>query len=259
MIANNIMDLYTKYERNIQINRSNSKVVADKYSVKCVYDDGRSGFIGYFALEDMSIDELIKREVDYFTQIDQEFEWKVYGTDSPSNIGERLIAHGFVQEPTESFLVLNINNYQPNLKTSPNIECKLVTSEQMFRDAFAIQNSEFPLNVDQHVESHWPLYSKEEDCSIYVIYAHGQPVASAQVDFTPSSIFAGLWAGTTLKAFRGNGYYQILLNYRINEAKLRGCQYMTIDALETSRPIVEKHGFEFITTTTPYIFTPTNH
>jgi len=31
---------------------------------------------------------------------------------------------------------------------------------------------------------------------------------------------------------------------------------MAIDALPTSRPIVEKQGFEFITSITPYIYRP---
>lgn len=98
--------------------------------------------------------------------------------------------------------------------------------------------------------------SIEELIESEVVYLQDKPVASARINFTLDSIFAGIWAGTTLKEYRGKGYYQILLNYRIDEAKQRGLQYVAIDALPTSRPIVEKHGFEFITSITPYIYRP---
>ncbi|MFC5079754.1 hypothetical protein ACFPCW_18830 [Vibrio thalassae] len=46
-----------------------------------------------------------------------------------------------------------------------------------------------------------------------------------------------------MKAFRGKGFYSQLLNKRIAEAKSRGMKYLTIDASDMSKPIVEKRGF----------------
>lgn len=256
MCGNHIMYLYEKYERKVQLKGLNVQRVADENIIKYIYKGSRPALIYYFKPVSLSIEELIENEVAYFTNINQPFEWKVYGTDLPKDIGKKLLAQGFVKEETESLLVCDIRNYQINLTTPDEVACKKATSKQMFRAYLDIQSTEFPLDIDEQVDQHWEKYKNDKNCSIYVVYLQDRPVASARINFTPDSIFAGIWAGTTLKEHRGKGYYQILLNYRIDEAKQRGLQYMAIDALPTSRPIVEKHGFEFITSITPYIYRP---
>ena len=93
-----------------------------------------------------------------------------------------------------------------------------------------------------------------KEISIYVIYENSRPVSSSWIVHNGSSPFAGIWGGSTLKEYRGKGYYQALLHKRINDAKKRGKEYLTIDASDKSRPIVEKHGFELVDKTTPYIY-----
>ncbi len=66
-----------------------------------------------------------------------------------------------------------------------------------------------------------------DSVSIYVVYVDDQPVTSAWIIFNGSSPFAGIWGGSTIEAFRGNGYYSLLLNKRIEEAKSRGVKYLT--------------------------------
>jgi len=41
---------------------------------------------------------------------------------------------------------------------------------------------------------------------------------------------------------------------RAQEAIARECKYLTIDALPSSRPIVERLGFELLSMTIPYEF-----
>ncbi|MFB9135277.1 GNAT family N-acetyltransferase [Vibrio olivae] len=91
-----------------------------------------------------------------------------------------------------------------------------------------------------------------DSVSIYVVYVNGQPVTSAWLTFNGNSPFAGIWGGSTIKEFRGNGYYSLLLNKRISEAKLKGVKYLIIDASDMSKPIVSKRGFEVVATTTGY-------
>jgi hypothetical protein len=46
------------------------------------------------------------------------------------------------------------------------------------------------------------------------------------------------------------------LQQRIHDAKSRGKRYLTIDASDMSQPIVAKSGFQFITHTRGYRFSP---
>jgi len=52
--------------------------------------------------------------------------------------------------------------------------------------------------------------------------------------------------------FRNQGLYTALLAVRAREARDKGYRFLTVDASEMSRPILEKHGFVKIATTVPY-------
>jgi GNAT superfamily N-acetyltransferase len=60
--------------------------------------------------------------------------------------------------------------------------------------------------------------------------------------------FVGLYGGGTDPAWRGRGVYRALVAARSAEAKARGYRYLFVDARETSRPILERLGFEALAT-----------
>lgn len=253
MNVEKIMALYAETERKKLSVPSSTKIATDELII--IVPEQGDGFIAYFDVDKKRIDALIDEQVAFFTSKNRGFEWKVYATDTPNDIGERLIKKGFVADVTESFMVREISHYRASLALPNGIRCEKATTQAMFKDAARIQATEFPMNVDEWVARFWQANKESPNkTSIYVICNNDMAVSSARVDFTDDSPFAGLWGGTTIEAYRGRGYYQMLLNYRIDEAKKRGRRYMTIDALETSRPIVAKHGFELVTKTTPYLW-----
>jgi GNAT superfamily N-acetyltransferase len=79
--------------------------------------------------------------------------------------------------------------------------------------------------------------------ALYVAYVDGRPVASGRAEFLPERSFAGLWGGGTISEYRGRGLYRALVRARTEEARRRGYRYLRIDALETSRPILQRLGF----------------
>ena len=85
----------------------------------------------------------------------------------------------------------------------------------------------------------------------YVAYDGAAPVSCARATFHEGSRFAGLWSGCTLAEHRGRGLYRALVAARAQDAAQRGFDYLTVDALPTSRPILERVGFERVSTTWP--------
>jgi GNAT superfamily N-acetyltransferase len=81
--------------------------------------------------------------------------------------------------------------------------------------------------------------------SLYVIDVDGRPASAGWTYFTEGH-FAGLWGGSTVAEHRGRGLYTALLAVRVQEARARGYRYLTIDAGDMSRPIVERHGFRLL-------------
>ena len=84
-----------------------------------------------------------------------------------------------------------------------------------------------------------------------VIGMGDQPASAAWTIFQSSAPGAGLYGGATLPQFRGRGHYTRLLAVRAQEALTRGVTMLSVDASPMSRPILEKHGFQYLATTTP--------
>ena len=73
------------------------------------------------------------------------------------------------------------------------------------------------------------------------------------MDLDPGVDFAGLFGGVTLPEFRGRGLYKATVARRAELARERGYRWLYVDALPTSRPILERLGFVKLTTTRPYV------
>ncbi len=93
--------------------------------------------------------------------------------------------------------------------------------------------------------------------AVYLAEVEGRVVSAAWIRFVEGTEFAGLWGGSTLEAYRGRGLYRGLVAVRAALAVSEGYKYLQVDASDDSRPILERLGFVPVTTTTPYIWTPT--
>jgi hypothetical protein len=87
--------------------------------------------------------------------------------------------------------------------------------------------------------------------SVYVAYVEDRPASVAWTYF-PQGHFATLFAGSTINEYRRQGLYTALLATRLQEIRERGVRYAIVDAGSMSRPIVARHGFEYLTTQYDY-------
>lgn len=95
-----------------------------------------------------------------------------------------------------------------------------------------------------------------DQIEILVAEADDIVVSAAWLVYKPGTDFAGLWGGSTLADWRGRGIYRALVARRAQLAVARGVKYLQVDASDNSRPILERLGFVAVTTTTPYVWTP---
>src|SRR4051794_10750254 len=90
-----------------------------------------------------------------------------------------------------------------------------------------------------------------------VVAEAGRTVAcAAWIRFEQDTEFATLWGGATLPEWRRRGIYRATVAYRARLAADRGYRYLETDASDDSRPILERLGFTAVTTTTPYVWSP---
>ena len=78
-------------------------------------------------------------------------------------------------------------------------------------------------------------------------------VSAGRVEFHDGTDFASLWGGGTLPEWRGRGVFRALVGHRAALARERGYRYLQVDALPTSRPILQRMGFHPLAETTPWV------
>ncbi|MDG3085999.1 GNAT family N-acetyltransferase [Vibrio hannami] len=248
-----ILQEYNRFER-IGESVPGCQKIQDNQVVKIVSPGKHGSYINYFDLSSEQADIRIEQEIEFFTRQNKGFEWKVYDTDTPSDMGERLVHHGFTAGERESFMVFDIEKHHHRFSNYQH-RCTKVTSADQIKDTMSIHPQVWGGDFSHQEQALIDQFTAEPgSVSIYNVYVDGKVVSSARITFNGNSRFAGLWGGSTLQDYRGKGYYTDLLAARVLEAKQRGIKYLIIDASDMSRPIVEKYGFEFVTYTTPYEF-----
>jgi GNAT superfamily N-acetyltransferase len=179
---------------------------------------------------DGDVDALVAR----MRELHGHVEWKYYSHDGPE-LRERLVAAGLEPEDEETVVVAEAASIPP---PPDDIELRIVTDEF----------------VDLAADVFGGRFELPEKAVAVVAVVDGKPVSGGRVDFEDGVEFAGLFGGVTLPEYRGRGLYRATVAKRAELARERGYRFLYVDALPTSRPILERLGFVRLTTTTP--FTP---
>jgi hypothetical protein len=90
----------------------------------------------------------------------------------------------------------------------------------------------------------------------YIAFDGELPASIGRLYTHPQSVFGGLYGGGTLQSHRGRGLYRAVVAARACDAAKMGARYLIVDALPTSRPILERLGFVRLTDTWPCVLRP---
>jgi GNAT superfamily N-acetyltransferase len=209
-------------------------------------------YILYSCLDENNADEVIRQEIAYFEQLGCRCEWKLYDHDQPADLRERLAARGFTIEEPEALMVLDLAKTPEALKQPILHDVRRITGPALIPAILNVQETVWAERDIAFVqEAVQELLLNGQHISYYAAYADEKPVCSAWIRFSETGSFASLWGGATLPEYRRRGSYTALLAARTQEAIRRGYRFLTIDASPMSRPIVERHGFQFLVYTYP--------
>jgi GNAT superfamily N-acetyltransferase len=210
------------------------------------------GFIAYSSLTHENANTVIREQITYFENLKQNFEWKYYTHDEPSDLLERLRTHGFTIEEHEASLVLELDALPETLQQQSTHDIRLLTRVEELQDVQIVETSVWggdQSNIIKYLANN--LQTQPDNLRVYVAYVDNKPVSSAWMFFHEGSQFASLWGGSTIKDYRGLGIYTELVAIRAQKAIQRGAKFLTVDASPMSQPILEKLGFQFLTYTYP--------
>jgi len=222
---------------------------------------GRGGGIEYRDLggvDGTELDELIARQVRLFAERGESFEWKLHGHDQPDDLPERLIAQGFVPEDPETVLIAAVADVVNDVVLPHGISLRTVTDRADLDRIGAMEEAIWRDDRSGWLADGLEAEQVADPNAIAIVVAESEValVCAGWVRFISGTDFATLWGGGTLPAWRGRGIYRALVAYRAHLAAARGFRHLQVDASSESRPILERLGFVAVTTTTPFIWTP---
>lgn len=204
-----------------------------------------------------ALDELIVRQRDRFAERGEAVEWRTYGHDVPADVPGRLVAAGFVAEPTELTMVAPSAQLAVRSVVPAPVVLRQVWSVAELRAVAELQSSvwggDWGWLADDLAAR---VAARPDDVLVVVAEADGVVVSAAWLVITAGSDFAGLFGGATLPAWRSRGIYRALIGWRARVAVRRRVRYLSVDASDASGPILAGLGFVTLTTTTPYVWRP---
>jgi GNAT superfamily N-acetyltransferase len=220
--------------------------------------DSQESCIIWSQLTGETADDVIAAQVRFFADRGTSVEWKLYDYDQPADLAQRLIAAGFEPDEPELMLVAEAAEISTQVVLPDGVAILEVTDEAGVEALMRVHDLAFTEHPSPELGARLLAQFREapEQLRMVLAMAGDEPVSAARIEFVPGSDFAGLWGGGTIPAWRGRGIFRALVAYRAGLAAARGYRYLQVDALPTSRPILERLGFVPVAATTPYIWSP---
>lgn len=171
--------------------------------------------------------------------------WNVGSSATPVDLVDRLVAHGL--RPEDHLTALLLDAEPPAVA---GIEARRVRDLDEFNLANGITHEVFETPEDRRAD--WSAIAAQRfegertgtGPRVYVAYLDGRAVGAASSvveDGLPAAILVG---GAVVPDARGRGVYRALVRARWDDAVAAGIPALSVQARETSRPILESLGFE---------------
>ena len=214
---------------------------------------GHFNFVSWWDLAPDAARQAVARQAAYFRARDQELIWRVYEHDQPAGLGNCLAEEGFQPETPGTLMIFDLAN-QLAAPIGSEIEIRRITTMEDLQGFMAASDAAFGREESWRRRAYSDRLT-DPDLGLYVALVSGKIVAAARLEMGASS-FGLLFGGGVSPEYRRQGLYRALVAERAKEARSRGCRYLSADARETSRPILQSLGFICAASETTWILRP---
>ena len=182
-----------------------------------------------------------------------ELEWKLFAHDRPLGLASILEREGFVADESETLMVLDLDGAAAgDVALRDGVEIRRVVDAAGVDDFVAVTTAAFGRDDNWKAPEYLRMLS-DSTMQLYVAYREGRAASAGRLNLPDGRVFASMWGGSTVPEQRGFGLYRALVARRADVARRRGYRYLTTDARETSRPILERVGFVPLTGITGWL------
>ncbi|MDB5353807.1 MAG: acetyltransferase [Phycisphaerales bacterium] len=219
--------------------------------------DGSRHQIIFSSLTPEIADSAIARQIAHYRELNVEVEWKAYAHDGPPDLLDRLAKQGCEIGPLEAVLALDLQSPPAWINQTPQTPVLRIAHPEQIRHfrtaAEIIFGKDYQFTSNELAEA---LRAGSTQHLGYVAMDGETPASVGRLYTHPDSAFGGLYGGGTLPTHRGRGLYRAVVAARARDAIKLGARYLIVDALPTSRPILERLGFIRLTDTWACVWKP---
>lgn len=246
----NTSNLLVQYDKDLRLRVSypEARKEITKDVVRLIRKAPGMNVVAFTFANESKLHDVIHREVDYLTPLNQPFTWKVYDHDLLPSLKDQLAEHGFQPDDDPAkVMIFDIHNGSSRLFEPVTADIRRITNVDGLTDVVHVLDQVWGGHNSWVLERLGAHLKIRNYLSAYVAYVEDQPAAVAWTYF-PQGRFATLFAGSTITEYRKHGLYTSLLATRLQEIRERGYDYAVVETGAMSGPIVEKHGFRHLTT-----------
>ncbi len=198
------------------------------------------------------LEPMILEQLEHFRALGQNFEWKTFSHDQP--LAALLLRHGLRPGDPETIMVARADAVPP-CQLPDGVTVRPASSNADFERLGHHQRAAFGSDHEGATErARIAVQASPERVVVLLAETGGELVGSARVEFLLGTQFGTLWAGSTAPSWRHRGVYRALVAIRAEMARARGFALLEVEALPTSRPILERLGFRAVTDSIPFTF-----
>lgn len=171
--------------------------------------------------------------------------WEIGPSATPPDLEARLLELGVVPlaaGPTVTTMFLR----RPPPPPPEGILVRPVETLDEYRIAERLRYRGFdlPEPPPDAMEAHWNDHQADRHARLYLAWQGGAPVGMGFSVLVDAAVV--LLGGVTAPEARGRGAYRALITARWEDAVRRGTPALAVQARHTSRPILERLGFETV-------------
>jgi GNAT superfamily N-acetyltransferase len=238
----NRAELLARYDREMREDPPRSPGAIFERTGVLVREQRDEDTIIFARLTSESAPRVVREEAERARSLRRPLEWKVYAHDAPPELASLLEGAGFQPDEPETLVALDLQKLETPPASAESPRVRQVETTATFEDALLVSRAAFGPSGPETLEQ-FRTRLADPTARLFVAYLGDQPVSAGRLELPEGRSFAGLWGGGTIPEARHRGVYRALVYARAERARQLGYRFVTVDARETSRPILERLGF----------------
>jgi GNAT superfamily N-acetyltransferase len=201
---------------------------------------GYYNFISWWELSSNTVRQAVAKQAAHFRSQGEKLIWRVYEHDSPPEISRCLAEEGFEADTPGTLMIFDLAN-ELTPAAGGDIEIRRVQTNEELDDYLKASEGAFG-GLDAWQRKAYEGRLNDTSLALYVAYVSGKSAGAGRLEIVSDS-FGLLFGGGVAPAYRRMGIYRALVAERAKEATRNGLRYLSTEARETSRPILQGLGF----------------